>query len=275
MKDLTKIEQKQLRHLMQERKERLQQERKEDGEEDNAAEIDDTSLRESLIRQIAKGVSQLVVVAAFETPRLVLQRLDRMLIFAQLEELEVVLCLNKIDLLKNRVEADKIARVYRKLEYPVLLTSAATGEGLTEVRHKLEKKRSVLMGECGVGKTTLLKAFDPNYAQKQAARQLGLTASHGRQFDCTIHHYKFAHATEVLEINGEALQEHLQLAAEEVHRYFPEFLAPSRVCISDDCLHLQESDCGVKQAVEDGAIAGFRYQSYLKIVKALRENRRA
>lgn len=271
MKDLTKIEQKQLRHLMQERKERLLQEREEeDGAAEAASEIEDTSLRESLIRQIAKGVSQLVVVAAFDAPPLVPERLDRMLIFAQLEELDVLLCLNKIDLLKNRAEAEKIARVYRKLDYPVLLTSASAGEGLVELRHNLEKKRSVLIGDRGVGKTSLLKAFDPHYEQKQAARQLSLTASNGNQVDCTMHHYKFAHATEMLEITGVAMHEHLQAAREEVHRYFPEFLAPARVCLSDDCLHLQEPDCGVKQAVEEGTIAGVRYQSYLKIVGALR-----
>lgn len=270
MKDLSKIEQRQLRHLLHERKERLQQGREveTDGKATGAGS-EDTSLRDSLIRQCAKGVSQLVIVAAFEAPPLVLERLDRTLIFAQLEELEAVLCLNKIDLLKNRATAEKLARAYRKLDYPVILTSATTGEGFAEFRTRLEKKRSVLLGECGVGKTALLKALDPGYEQKHAVHDLSVAVTNEVQVDCTIHDYKFAHATEVIEINGLDVHEHLHLPAEEVHRYFPEFLKPGRECLSGECLHVHEKDCGVRQAVEDGIVADFRYQSYLKIVEGM------
>ncbi|NUO82446.1 ribosome small subunit-dependent GTPase A [candidate division KSB1 bacterium] len=270
MKDLTKIEQKQLRHLMQERKARLRLEREEEREEEAGAEAEDVSLRESLLRQIAKGVSQLVIVGAFGSPPLAFPTLDRLLILAQREELETLLCLNKIDLLKNRAEAERIARVYRKLDYAVMTTSAATGEGFAELRHKLEQKRSMLVGDCGVGKTALLKALDPYYEQKRTTRDLILSVNSGDQINCSIHEYKLVNATEVLEVNGVPLHEHLHLPHEEVHRYFPEFFAPSRECMADDCLHLREEDCGVKQAVEDGVIAKHRHESYMRIVEALR-----
>ncbi len=270
MKDLTKLEQKQMRHLMQERKERLRLEREEENGEEISAEAEDVSLRESMIRQIAKNVSQLVIVGSFGAPPPALSTLDRLLILAELEELEILLCLNKIDLLKNRGEAEKLARMYRKLNYPVVLTSATTGEGFAEFRHKMEQKHSVLAGDCGVGKTALLKALDPAYEQKQTTRTLNLIASEGEPCSCTIHAYKLAHATEALEVNGINLHEHLHLPKEEAHRYFPEFGEPMRDCMAEECLHIHEKDCGVMQAVEEGVIAKPRYESYVQIVGALR-----
>jgi ribosome biogenesis GTPase len=270
MKDLTKLEQKQLRHLMQERKERLRLEREEESDEDLNAEVEDVSLRESLIRQIAKNVSQLVIVGSFEAPQLDLPTLDRLLILAELEELETVLCLNKIDLLQNRGEGERIARLYRKLNYAVLLTSARTGEGFAEFRHKLEQKHSVLAGACGVGKTALLRALDPAYEQKQSVRRLALTTGAGENFSCTIHDYKLTHATEVTEVNGVDLHELVCVPHDEVQRYFAEFREPSRDCAEEGCLHIHEEDCGVMQAVAEGKIAKARHASYLQVVKGMR-----
>ncbi|MEK7728798.1 MAG: ribosome small subunit-dependent GTPase A [candidate division KSB1 bacterium] len=270
MKDLTKLEQKQLRHLKQERKERLRLEREEEREKELSAEIEDVSLRESMIRQITKNVSQLVVVGSFGAPPLAWDTLDRLLILAELEELEALVCLNKIDLLKNRGEAERVARVYRKLNYPVVLASAATGEGFSELRLKMEQKHSVVVGECGVGKTALLRALDPAYEQKRTRRDLNLTGSDGMSCSCTIYDYKLAHATEVMEVNGINLHEHVPLPQAEAHRYFPDFGEPSRECMAEGCLHIDEKDCGVMQAVAEGTIAKPRYASYVKIVATLR-----
>lgn len=270
MKDLTKLEQKRLRHLKQERKERLRFEQEEDGAEELSVEAEDVSLRESMMRQIHKNVAQLVIVGSFAEPALALDTLDRLLILAELEELEILLCLNKIDALKNRGEAEKIARLYRGLNYSVLLASAATGEGFADLRHKLEQKHSVFVGACGAGKTSLLRALDPAYEQKQTTRNLQLMNNDGETFACTIYDYKLAHATEVLEVNGIDLHEHLHLPKEEVRRYYAEFRAPSLECAVEDCLHIHEKDCGVMQAAADGAIARARYASYQKIFAAMR-----
>lgn len=270
MKDLTKLEQKQLRHKMQERKERLRLERDDEFDEELIAEVDDVSLRESMLRQIAKNVSQLVIVASFDAPRLNLSTLDRLLILAELEELEAVLCLNKIDLLVNRSEGEKIARMYRKLNYPVILCSATTGEGFAELRQNLEKKHSVLVGPCGAGKTLLLRALDPAYEQKHSVRHLNLLTAAEATLPCAIYDYKLTLGTEIAEMNGVNLDEHVHVPHEEAHRYFAEFLAPSRDCAAEDCLHIHERDCGVMQAVAEGRIAAARHASYVKIVQALR-----
>lgn len=270
MKDLTKLEQKQLRHLKQERKERLRLEQGEEDDNDLNPDIDDVSLRESLIRQIAKNVSQLVIVGSFEAPRLDFSVLDRLLLLAELEELEAVLCLNKADLLPSRSDGEKVARIYRKLNYPVLVTSAVTGEGFAEFRQALEKKHSVLVGSCGAGKTALLRALDPAYEQKQTVRDLQLATGADAICPCTIHDYKLTLGTEVLEVTGVNLHEHVRLPHDEVHRYFAEFLEPSRDCAEEDCLHLHEGDCAVIEAIAEGKIAKARHASYVKIVKAMR-----
>ncbi len=270
MKDLTKLEQKQLRHKMQERKERLRLERDDEFDDELNAEVEDVSLRESLLRQIAKNVSQLVIVAAFDAPRLDFSTLDRLLILAELEELEPVLCLNKSDLLANRGEGEKIARIYRKLNYPVIISSAHTGEGFAELRQHLEKKHSVLLGPVGAGKTSLLRALDPAYEQKHGVRNLNLLTAADAALPCMIHDYKLTLGTEIAEVNGVNLHEHVHLPHEEVRRYFAEFLAPSRDCAAEACLHIHERDCGVMQAVDEGKIAKARHASYVKIVQALR-----
>ena len=271
MKDLSKIEQKQLRHLFHERKERLRQEVDVELEDEIAEVPEGLPLREPIIRQIDSGVTQLVIVASLVSPALVPADLDRFLIIAQLEDLDPLICINKVDLLPQRAEAEKIMRAYRKLGCQVILTSAITGEGISSLRDGLEQKRSLLAGPSGAGKSALIKRIDPNCDQKVETLAISLNTSTSEPANGTMKNYDLARATELIEVENLSFLDHFTLPHDEVRFYFSEFQAPSKECDDNACLHLHERDCAIKQGVQDGTISKLRYESYRQIVTSLRQ----
>ncbi|MGH2368845.1 MAG: ribosome small subunit-dependent GTPase A, partial [Chloroflexota bacterium] len=111
------------------------------------------------------GIDQLVAVFAAREPEPHLGLLDRFLVLAGAQELDAVICLNKVDLGIEPALATRL-EVYRQLGYPVLLTSASSGEGLEALRRRLAGRISALLGPSGVGKSSLLNALEPGLGQR-------------------------------------------------------------------------------------------------------------
>ncbi len=269
MKDLSKIEQKQLRHLLQEKKERMLRWEEEDGEFDGVESAPNDLLRESLIHQAVPSFEQLVIVQALSPPALSLANIDRGLIIAQIEDVEPLICLTKLDLVTARAEADKIARIYRELGYHVLLTSALTGEGMSSLRERLENKHSVLLGEAGAGRKSLLRRLDSGFESKGKTRELTLEAHNGAARQCFVKHHDLGRGLEITFLDGLSVADFLNVKREEARLYFDEFRDFTDDCESEECLHWQEKGCAVKQAVAHGEVTKMRYKSYGEIMQSL------
>lgn len=269
MKDLSKIEQKQLRHLLQEKKERMLRWEEGDGEFDGVESAPNDLLRESLIHQAAPSFEQLVIVQALSPPAFSLANIDRGLIIAQIEDVESLICLTKLDLVIARAEADKIARIYRELGYHVLLTSALTGEGMSSLRERLENKHSVLLGEAGAGRKSLLRRLDAGFESKCKTRELTLEAHNGAALQCFVKHHDLGRGLEITFLDGLSVAGFLNVKREEARLYYDEFRDFTDDCESAECLHAQEKGCAVKQAVARGEVAKLRYKSYSEIIQAL------
>lgn len=269
MKDLSKIEQKQLRHLLQEKRERMQ--KWEDGNEDTEGveNAPNDLLRDSLIHQVAPSFDQLVIVQALSPPLHSFAAIDRGLIIAQVEAVEPLICLTKLDLLEKRAEADKIVRVYRELGYQLVLTSARTGEGISSLRERLEGKHSILLGETGAGRKSLLRRLDASFENKCRARELTLDTNNGAALNCNVKDHDLGRGLEISYLEGVGIVDLLNVKREEARLYYDEFRDFIDECESGECLHWQEKGCAVKQAVARGEVTKMRYHSYNEIIQSL------
>jgi len=218
-------------------------------------------------RIIAANVEQAVVVFAAASPEPEPGAIDRFLALAEAAHVAPVLCVNKADLADP---APLVAR-YRPL-YPVLVTSARTGQGLDELRARLAGRISVVVGPSGVGKSTLLNALQPGLRRRTG--ELSPRTGRGRHTTTVAELLPVAEGF-IVDTPGVQVLELEPLAPEAVDDCFPEIAARAAACAFRDCLHLEEPACAVKAAVAREEIAPSRYRSYLALLEEVRRARRA
>ncbi len=212
---------------------------------------------------IAANIDVLGIVASTRLPPLRHELIDRFLIIAERGELTPVLVVNKIDLARpdKNVLAD-----FESLDMPIVLCSALTGEGLDLLRQQLAGKRSVLAGASGAGKTTLINAIVPG---AQAATQpVRAKDQRGRHTTSAAVVYDLPGGGLIIDTPG-IRELAVQLSADQLPWYFPEFEQVAPRCKFNNCTHTHEPDCAVIAAVEDGAIPSRRYDSYLRILETI------
>jgi len=216
---------------------------------------------------IAANVDQVVIVASVNLPPLKPRLIDRYLVAASVGGVRPIVCINKIDL--DDGSAAEVCERYRRLGIDTITTSATRGDGLPDLAAKLKGKVSVLAGQSGTGKSSLLNAIQP-----------GLKLRVGEVSDETL---KGRHTTTlaqllVLDLGGYVVDtpgvrafETPEIEPGELEAHFPEFAPWLDRCKFPDCAHTNEdeADCGVKQAVALGHIHGERYESYLRILDEL------
>lgn len=197
--------------------------------------------------------------------------LDRFLIMAEAEALNIVICINKIDLdLKASL---KIRDIYNKIGYKVIMTSIETEEGIDDLRIALHDNISVFAGPSGVGKSSLLNLIDPDYNLKTG--EISEKNKRGRH---TTRHTEILHlkaSSYVLDTPGfSSLDIDFIEDERELGQYFPEIKKYSQGCKFMNCLHLNEPGCEVKKQVEAEEINSERYKNYLMFLEEIKKNRR-
>ena len=218
--------------------------------------------RNSFIRPAVANVDALVVFAANVNPVTEPFLIDRVAAIAGDQEVQVVLCVNKCDL----DPAHDLVRIYRNAGFPVICTSAETGEGVEELRALLAGKLTAFTGNSGVGKSSILNRLCPELqlATGEVSEKLG----RGRHTTRHVELYALGENTYVADTPGFSsfdtdqmdviLKENLQYA-------FPDFAPYIGKCRFDDCSHRKEPDCAVRAALEAGLIEPSRYESYLRL----------
>jgi ribosome biogenesis GTPase len=205
---------------------------------------------------------QVVFVFSIRKPASSLRKLDRFLVVAEMNELPAVICVNKMDLARPG-EAEALFGLYADIGYPVIYTSAKTGQGIDDLRDQLTGNISVLAGSSGVGKSSLLNAIQPGLGLQvrsvSAATEKGLhTTRYAELFPLAGGGY----VADTPGIRGLAL---FDVEPEELDGYFREIAPLVADCRFSDCTHVHEPGCAVKQAVENGRVAVQRYESYLRL----------
>lgn len=225
-----------------------------------------------LVRPTVANVDTVIVVVAQNNPPPSLWLLDRLLVLIAFQSLQPIIVLNKIDL-DPAVDAEDLAPVYRSCGYQVIKTSTRDGEGLDEVIAAMQGRISVLAGQSGVGKSSLLNQVCPGLTLKtgEVSKKIG----RGRH---TTRH------TELFPVPGggwiadspgfSVLDLPDGIDRERLAACFPEIEAESENCRFKDCHHDREPVCAVKEAMSEGKIAVFRYEHYLELLKEVQERER-
>ncbi len=218
--------------------------------------------KNAFVRPAVANVDLLVVFAANVNPVTEPFLIDRVAAIAGDQEVPVVLCINKCDL----DGAAELNRIYRNAGFTVLSTSAETGEGVQQLRQLLQGKLAAFTGNSGVGKSSILNRLSPGLALPtgEVSEKLG----RGRHTTRHVELYRLDGETYVADTPGFSsfdtdqmeviLKENLQFA-------FPDFGPYIGTCQFHDCTHRKEPGCGVRQALEAGAIEPTRYDSYLRL----------
>lgn len=267
MKQFTKRELTRLRKSFKEKTRWHQARAALDAEERPVA---DFRRREPVIRRLAPNLDLLVIVSSFGIPPYKPRLVDRLLILASLENLPVLVVLNKVDLSEQRAEAEAAARSYRAMGVDVLVTSTLTGEGVALLGERMEGRSSGLVGHSGVGKSSLLRAVEPSLDSVQVGA-VSDWLQRGKHTTTEVRFYSLScpRGGRVYDLPGLKVVPLEGIARGELHRHFVEFGGFSRACRFEDCQHLEEPVCGVKQAVQDGLLSTARYQSYRDLLEEM------
>ena len=216
---------------------------------------------------IAANLDQAVLVATIVQPETSTTFIDRFLATAEAYQVPAVLAFNKIDLLvteESRDYLNDMKTMYENIGYPVVAMSARTGEGTDELRRQLAGKMSLLSGNSGVGKSSIINLLVPD--------------ANVRVGDVSQTHHKGMHTTtfsELLDLpDGGAIIDTpgvkafgtIDFERAQVAHYFPEIFRISDDCRFNNCTHTHEPGCAVLAAVERGEIAPSRFSSYLSIL---------
>lgn len=253
---------------------------------------------------VAANIDQSLLVVTLKEPRTSQGFIDRWLVTCEAYHVPAVLLFNKSDLYRKK-EEEKYAdwkEMYEHIGYRLIRMSVHTGEGLDEVRRLLAGKISLLSGHSGVGKSSFLNALFPELRLKTQ----GVSGWSGKGIHTTTFAEMFdlpdgggagepggsADSGGPGDSGGPAVAEDLaarkpgriidtpgmrefglvDISRQELSGYFPEMRALAGQCQFNNCLHLEEPGCKVKQAVSEGKINPDRYESYISILGSIEEN---
>lgn len=239
--------------------------------DDEEAVIQEIMPRKNIfVRPAVSNIDLMIVVAAAKDPAPNTQVIDRMLVTAEKSGTDAVLCINKTDLAEEK--GLEIKKAYEDI-YPVVCVSCASGRGIDELREIIRGRRSALTGPSGVGKSTILNSLKP-----EAGAETGSISEKTQRGKHTTRHvevFRLDENTAVYDTPGFTSFE-LQPAETgdiPLDRFFPEMEPYLGTCRYDNCRHLSEPDCGVKEAVAEGRIHRSRYESYLKQIEEMQERK--
>lgn len=218
-------------------------------------------------RMLAANVDRLLVVLAPE-PAPDFELLDCYLIAAALLGIQVSLVLNKADLLDSDSVIDTELAVYEQLEYPIHRTQARTGIGIKALLDQLQAGCGVLVGQSGVGKSSLINALVPDHAPRTQA--LSAAAGSGRHTTTATRLYHLPdRAGQIIDSPGVRDYRLWAMSAEELANGFREFRPHHGQCRFHNCQHVHEPDCAIRSALDTGKISRRRYESYCRLLEQL------
>jgi ribosome biogenesis GTPase / thiamine phosphate phosphatase len=224
---------------------------------------DTGSTAKKVIQQtMLANLDQVVLVFATSQPEPHFGMLDRYLTICESAEMRPLICLNKVDLPHDeRIERE--AALYSQLGYTVILTSIYTCEGVDELRSLLKEHTSLFTGPSGVGKSSLVNVIEPGMALRTGlvsdATGKGKHTTTGSQL------YPLSEGGWLADSAGIRALTAWNIAPEDLAHCFVEFRPYLGECFYSDCMHIDEENCAIRQAVDDGVINKRRYTSYVRI----------
>jgi len=253
-----------------------------EGEEDTVGTIRSINDRKNyVLRQsprkkhfvhiIAANIDQAICIVSLHQPKIKVGFIDRFLLMTEPYEIPVTIIFNKSDL--NEEEDQEyltyLRTVYENIGYKTLLTSSETNEGIEELKNLLEDKLSLVAGQSGVGKSTLVNTLAPELELR--TQEVSDYSGKGQHTTTFAEIFSLPDGGQIIDTPGIKTLGFNYLEEMDVAHNFREFFHLSQNCKYGDCMHRNEPNCAVKEALEEGKIAPMRYDNYLTILKEIED----
>ncbi|MCP4357172.1 MAG: ribosome small subunit-dependent GTPase A [Chloroflexi bacterium] len=219
---------------------------------------------------IAANVDQLLIVASWRDPQIWFQMIDEYLIGAERNNLQAMICINKVDLADSFDEVVTAVAAYKILNYQHLFTSAENGIGIRDLQQVLYGRTTVLAGLSGVGKSSLLNAAYPGFQLRIGSVMQTRKSHEGRHTTTQAIMLDLPDGGAVVDTPGIRDMGLSGLHPDDLITYYPDVAAVGS-CKFNDCTHSHEPGCVVKKGVSDGRIAAWRYKNYVNLYQQLLE----
>ena len=212
---------------------------------------------------IAANVDQLWLVVALE-PHYEFDLIDRYLIMAENSNLPIGIIINKIELSKNEKQLNEDFEHYINLGYEIHSLSVKSGINVDTFKEKLVNKSHIFLGQSGVGKSSLINSLIPDLELR--VNEISIKSKLGKHTTTNTTLYHIPSGGDLIDSPGVREFQLDNLSEEQIVRGFREFKALSDKCRFRNCRHINEPDCAIKVALENGDISNNRYESYLNIL---------
>lgn len=226
--------------------------------------------RNALIRPAVANIDQALVIFSMTHPQPNLNLLDRFLLMMQQQKLPVIICFSKQDITQDS-QQQELLEAYADTGYRLMTVSAKEGQGVEKLLELLKGKTTTVAGPSGVGKSTLINKICP-----QALMETGDISKKIERGKHTTRHSELFHVckdTFIMDTPGFSSLGLFDVEKESLKDFYPEFLKEEENCRFRGCVHVQEPDCAVKKAVEEGRISRKRYENYRLLYEELKNKK--
>ena len=223
---------------------------------------------------IAVNIDQVFLIITINNPPTFTSFIDRFLATAEAYSIKAVLLFNKVDTYDENtlLEVKYLAALYNKIGYECIGISAKKGKNLDKVKQLMKDRVSMFAGHSGVGKSTLINAIEPGLDLK--TKEISSQHSQGKHTTTFAEMFDLSFDAKIIDTPGIKGFGIVDMDKEEVGDYFPEFFKLKQNCKFNNCLHVKEPKCAIKDALETNEVAYSRYKSYLQILEGEDEHYR-
>jgi ribosome biogenesis GTPase / thiamine phosphate phosphatase len=224
---------------------------------------------ERLEQIIASNIDTLFVISSVQEPVFNNKVIDRMIVCAESSGIDVVIIINKSDLDPAK-KIDSWVNLYKKIGYNTIKTSAISGENIKKIKSNLAGKKNLLWGQSGVGKSSIINKLYPDLNLEVG--EISKLYEKGTHTTVTVKMIRVEDETFIIDTPGIREIDPFGIKKEDLGHYFIEFSDFIPDCKFNTCTHFHEPGCAVIEAVEDGKISEYRYDSYLRLLDTIEQD---
>jgi len=223
---------------------------------------------------IASNIDLVFLLVTINNPPTLTTFIDRFLITAEAYSIEAVLIFNKIDTyeIEERAEILYLRDIYEAIGYKCIEVSSTENTNIEQVKELMKGKVSMFSGHSGVGKTTLINAIEPGLDLK--TKEISEQHKQGQHTTTFAEMFDLSFGAQIIDTPGIKGFGVVDMSKEELGDYFPEFFELKEHCKFNNCIHVNEPQCAVKDALDEEVISWSRYKSYLQILEGEEEHYR-
>jgi ribosome biogenesis GTPase len=220
---------------------------------------------------MACNIDQAILVVTIAEPKLKQGFIDRFLVMTEPYDIPVIIVFNKKDVMnEGHFEMyDHLANLYESLGYTVVLTSSLEGDGISDIKSLLKDKRTLISGQSGVGKSTLINAIEPGLGLR--TEDISDYSGKGQHTTTFAEMFELEDGGQIIDTPGIKMLSFNHLEVMDVAHNFRELFDFSKSCKFGNCTHINEPGCAVKKGLEDNEIHPWRYANYLQIVEEIED----